>query len=368
MNSGLAESHHPAAVSSTTLSEVAPEGSLPDRARDLLDRARRHVDTQPVELTVRELLDYWGAKRRGWIIVQTITEALDGYDLATDPPFEEAWIDEPVRLVKLRRATTAPQGASLNAPVPSPEPTAAAGLRVRHLRSANRDVSSVGRESSLATAQALMLKDDYGQLAVVSGTRTLFGAISWKSIAQAQLRDKDCSLLDAIIPVSQVAQVSLDDELIPLIPMIVAKEFVFVRRQDSSLGGIITMADLSLEYDRLARPFFLIGEVERRLRRRIGEVFSVEELQGVRAPSQSGRPIQSADDLTFGEYQRVLEQPDNWGKVNWNIDRAVFIKSLDEVRQIRNEVMHFSPDPIDEEQLSRVSNFIGMVKVLDPRP
>ena len=163
--------------SSTAVGEVAREGSLPDRARDLLERARQQVDVQPVELTVRELLDYWGAKRRGWIIVQTIAEALDGHDLATDPPFGDAWIDEPVRLVKLRRAATASQGASLSAPAPSPEPAAAAGLRVRHLRSANRDVSSVGRESSLATAQALMLKDDYGQLAVVSGTRTLFGAI-----------------------------------------------------------------------------------------------------------------------------------------------------------------------------------------------
>jgi hypothetical protein len=78
--------------------------------------------------------------------------------------------------------------------------------------------------------------------------------------------------------------------------------------------------------------------------------------------------VASAEDLAFGEYKRLLEKPDNWQRLQWNVDRTVFISTLDEVRTVRNEVMHFSPDPIDEEQLTMLTNFIRWVKVLDPRP
>lgn len=342
-----------------------PQEFLAEPTKELLERARRQADREPLELTVRDLLGYWGARRRGYVIVETIIQDLAAHDLTTDPPFEDAWIDEPVQLIKLKKRERELSSSVTSPPV---EPTVAAGLRVRHLQSANREVSSVPPDATLSMAQALMLRDDYSQLAILSGPRTLQGAVSWKSIAQAQLRSRTCTLRDAIIPAWQTINVSLEDELIPLIPMIVDKEFVFVKKQDGSLGGIITMADLSLEYNRLARPFFLIGEVERRLRRIVGEVFPIELLGSIRDPNDGTRAINSADDLTFGEYQRLLENPNNWEKINWGVDRKIFIQDLNEVRSIRNEVMHFSPDPIDEEQLRRLNNFIGMMKVLDPRP
>ena len=350
-------------MSDIEFSQDEPE--LPERTKELLERAKREAAHEPVELTVRELLSYWDAKRRGYLIVETIKDDLAAYDLTTDPSFEEAWIDEPVRLVRRLslaepKGTPAEAGTSITVDV-----MPAAGLRVRHLQSANRKVSAVNPNASLATAQALMLKDDYSQLAVMSSPRDLRGAVSWKSIAQAQLRDPTCSLRDAVVP---AVPVSLEDELLPLIPTIVEKEFLFVTRQDKTLSGIITVADLSLEYNHLARPFFLIGEIERRLRRAIGETFSLELLQSVQDPSEGSRVIGSVDDLAFGGYQRLLEQPDNWEKLHWNVDRAIFIQTLDAVREIRNDVMHFSPDPIEDEQLSVLTNFIGMIKVLDPRP
>jgi len=332
-------------------------------AHDLLERAVQSAATNPVELTVRELLGHWGAKRRGYWIVETITQDLAENGLSTDPPFEDAWIDEQVKLVKAKGhiTTTAPPVASGVAGEPGP----AAALRVRHIQSSKRTVVSVPPDAALSLAQALMLKNDYSQLAVMSGPRSLRGAVSWKSIAQAQLRDQGCSLGDTIIP---AVPVNLDDELLPLIPTIVEREFLFVLAQDNTVGGIVTMADLSLEYNQLARPFFLIGEIERRLRRAISDNFDQEALHNVRDPGDSGREVASAEDLAFGEYKRLLEKPDNWQRLQWNVDRTVFISTLDEVRTVRNEVMHFSPDPIDEEQLTMLTNFIRWVKVLDPRP
>jgi restriction system protein len=345
--------------------EMEDDSALPKRTKELLEEAKRKADHEPVELTVRELLSFWDAKRRGYLIVETIKGDLAAYNLTTDPSFEEAWIDEPVKLVRLPPRAE-PKGSSGGTGTSATvDMMAAAGLRVRHLQSANREVSSVAPNASLALAQALMLKDDYSQLAVMSSPRDLRGAVSWKSIAQAQLRDPNCSLRDAVVPAVPVSQ---EEELLPLIPTIVEKEFLFVTRQDKTLSGIITVADLSLEYNRLARPFFLIGEIERRLRRAIGEVFPLELLQSVRDPSEGSRVVGSVEDLAFGEYKLLLERPENWPKLHWNVDRTVFIKTLDTVRAIRNDVMHFSPDPIEDDQLNVLTNFIGMIKVLDPRP
>ena len=47
----------------------------------------------------------------------------------------------------------------------------------------------------------------------------------------------------------------------------------------------------------------------------------------------------------MGEYQRILDDPGVWAGLGWPLDRSAFIERLDEIRQIRNDVMHFKPDP-----------------------
>ncbi|MFN8124665.1 MAG: hypothetical protein U0237_19835 [Thermoleophilia bacterium] len=56
------------------------------------------------------------------------------------------------------------------------------------------------------------------------------------------------------------------DDLIALIPRIISESFVFVLGADETIAGIVTMADLSEQFATLANPFFLLGEIERRLR------------------------------------------------------------------------------------------------------
>jgi hypothetical protein len=42
--------------------------------KDFLAEAARRPPGEPLELTIRELLNQWGAKRRGFWIVDRITE------------------------------------------------------------------------------------------------------------------------------------------------------------------------------------------------------------------------------------------------------------------------------------------------------
>jgi len=238
-------------------------------------------------------------------------------------------------------------------------------LRVGSLRSANLSVTSVAPDDTLERAQALMMAHDYSQLAVISGTRTLRGAIGWESIAQARIRDPKASLREAIIPAELVRS---EDDLLDQIPKIIDAGFVFVSAADNQIQGIVTTADLSLQFATLANPFFLLAEIERRLRRIIGLTFNAEELAEVVDPADAERTVRSADDLTLGEYVRLIEKPDYWKRLSWALDRKVFIDAMQEVRRIRNDVMHFSPDPLDDRQLGQLENFLKWLRKLDPNP
>jgi hypothetical protein len=238
-------------------------------------------------------------------------------------------------------------------------------LRVNSLASANAGVEFVRLDDTLERAQALMMRKDYSQLAVQSGPRDLRGAVSWESIAQAKIRKPDAGLRDAIVTPEVVG---LNDDLLTRIPMIVDASFVFVQALDRRICGIVTTADLSLEFATLAKPFFLLAEVERRLRMLIDEHFSCEEIAGIVDPTDSEREAVSAKDLTIGECARLLEEPSRWNRLGWGLDRVIFISELHDIRLIRNEIMHFSPDPLEEEQIRKIELFLRSLRRLDPQP
>jgi hypothetical protein len=216
---------------------------------------------------------------------------------------------------------------------------------------------------SLAKAQSLMMRHDYSQLAVMSGPRKLRGAITWESIAQAKIRNPSAELPEAVVSCQLVKD---RDDLLEQIPRIIDAGYVFVEAIDASIGGIVTTSDLSNQFAVLANPFFVLSEIEGRLRRIIDRTFSDEELQAACDPAGGAREVRSAHDLTFGEYVHLLESPERWDRLGWALDRTVFVDALHKVRRTRNEVMHFSPDPLDQAQMTEMENFVKWLRRLDP--
>src|SRR5207245_6677569 len=98
----------------------------------------------------------------------------------------------------------------------------------------------------------------------------------------------------------------LDTSLFAAIEAIYRHEYALVRHPDNRIGGIVTTADLTLEFPTLAEPFLLIGEIENHLRRLIAARFSLDELQQARDSSDTNREVTAVDDLTLGEYVRLL--------------------------------------------------------------
>ncbi|MFE3497583.1 hypothetical protein [Streptomyces sp. NPDC059175] len=75
--------------------------------------------------------------------------------------------------------------------------------------------------------------------------------------------------------------VNASAHLLPVLPVIRAHEFVLVRAADGQVSGIVTSADLAGEFGTVARPFFTLGEIERRLRRCLGRVYDEDDVQKV---------------------------------------------------------------------------------------
>jgi hypothetical protein len=336
--------------------------SLSDFLEDAAGRSRGNE----VRLTVRELLDYWGAKRRGYWIVDQIERDLALAGISTRPPFTDGWIDNLVTLIPSpanstgeATATLPPSGDQGQKDLSLPD----VSLTIGSLPSANLGVVSVGPQDALERAQSIMMRFDYSQLAVMSGPRSLSGAITWESIAQARIRDSRAPLKEATVVAETVRS---GDDLLAQIPRIVDAGFVFVQAVNRQISGIVTTADLSNQFATLAQPFFLLAEVERRFRRIIDRSFDLYQIQAAADPSDPHRNVRSADDLTLGEYVRIFENPERWTQLGWTLDRVEFVQAFHQVRSIRNDVMHFSPDPLDEEQIRQLQLFLKWLRKLDP--
>ncbi len=152
-------------------------------------------------------------------------------------------------------------------------------------------------------------------------------------------------------------EIASHSSLFQAVPMIVQHNYVLIRAPDRMITGVVTASDLSVQFQQLARPFLLLGEIENHIRQMIGSRYTAAELSTARDPSDSSREVRSPADLSFGEYIRLLEDPDRWQKLATQIDRATFCKQLDQVRKVRNDVMHFDPDGIPESDETLLANF-----------
>lgn len=97
------------------------------------------------------------------------------------------------------------------------------------------------------------------------------------------------------------------------------------------------------------------------LRRLISHAFTLPEVTAL-CDADGSRSVRAFDDLEMGDYQRVLENPKCWAKLGWPLDRGTFIKRLDELRVIRNNVMHFNPEPLPVNTVDRLRNILKLLR------
>jgi hypothetical protein len=156
--------------------------------------------------------------------------------------------------------------------------------------------------------------------------------------------------------------IDADTSLFDAIALVAQHDYVLVRALDRRISGIVTSSDLSQQFRDLAEPFLLIGEIEHLIRRLIHGKFRAEELQEAKDPGDTDRRIEGVADLTFGEYVRLLEEPERWRRLEVRVDRRTFIARLKEARDVRNDVMHFDPQGIDPTSLQALRRFLRLLQ------
>lgn len=302
------------------------------------------------EVTVRELIAHWGAKGRGSRVVRRIRTQLTKAKLRSEPDFRQVSLDTVVRLVL--------DSAHAGKRTEPDEDEREYGLTVGTLPSAGAGVVTVAANDSLHVAYTRMIVDDYSQLPVMSGPRTVRGAVTWRSLTTALLKSPSATLADALVDVSQV---KYSDDLLKLVPRIVAEDFVLVLDVEDKVGGIVTAADLSELFAEQAESFLMLGEIDQRLRDRIRGRLALDVVQPL-CERPDGRAVRSFDDLTMGDYQAILANPDCWTTVGWPLDRSEVHAVINIVREVRNDVTHFNPDPIDPERMAKVRGMLSLLR------
>ena len=345
-----------------------------DRLAEISRQLRKGQQLPPV--TTRDFLWWFGAQRRGYSVVKSIRRELKKAGLETDPDFESAYIDSPIRIELAKASAKKPTGgkegvsaettsaeaeiggSSLSTPSAYADPT----FRISKLGAANRAPTFIAPDAPVQQAVTVMLANDYSQLPVMTSEREVKGMISWASIgtrlAVGRAGNHVRELMDGH------HEIRAESSLFQAIPIIVEHQYVLVRGSDNRITGIVTASDLSLQFQQLAEPFLLLGEIENHIRRILGDNFSTEELAALRDPHDGQRKVASVADLSFGEYIRLLENDSRWRKIKLSIDRAVFCTELDKVRDIRNDVMHFDPDGIPPADLERLRDFAQFLQRL----
>jgi predicted transcriptional regulator len=353
---------------------------------------------------VRRLLELAGSERRGYVIVQKIRKVLDAHGLVTIPDFELAWIDN---LVRIRLASEGDAQDSLEPnldrvvgeqesshepivdpaisdqsqlplatdavaePLNAPPETATTDatdsavsssvdpiVRVASLAAANRGVVSVSTSDKLDKATTLMLFENYSQLAVMQGARDVKGMISWESIARRSMQSSPPSIVqDCMI---EATIVNATDALFDTLREVEQHGYVLVKDK-GKITGILTATDFATELASMTQAFISIGTIERLIRNRLHPCLAEADFSNL---EQHSRALAEKDfaRLTFGENLRLMERPEIWSRLKVSVDKAEFTRRLSVITEIRNDVMHFGPDPLSASQTKNLQQMESLLR------
>jgi CBS domain-containing protein len=305
---------------------------------------------KPKKIGVREFLKLWNYQRRGAYIVRQIEDELNKRGLASSPEIAKADYYGSVSILDQRDL----------APESSPE----AGWPISSVIDDERELVGVGLDTPLCEVETVMVMRDFSQVPVLNKTRReLYGTVSWKTLARWPHSRKDSTAKEAMVKGDHVAP--SNDDLLQHIGAIIANDYIYIRSPDKVLVAILTATDLADNFLKTAGSFIQIGEIEQRLRTLVNRL-SLPTLKAAKLPGDQ-REISGAADLTFGQYVAILEKQVNWDKVGLDFDRATVVKNLLAINQIRNDVMHFRPRPLEPEMEDLIQQGLNWLRQARPR-
>jgi predicted transcriptional regulator len=312
---------------------------------------------EPVSLTVAELLAVWGFRVRDLESSARVEADLSAAGLRCMPDFKDGGREDEVCVSRVLSSVTeaAPPTDTSDAAAEQAMELPAFTLLVSDIPSATGPLVSVNPNQDLSDAKYFMAINDFSQLPVLDGERNLKGYVSWRTIFRAEVRKPNITLKNATEPPPRV--VYNTEELLDHVATIYDEGFVFVRARDGRHCGIVTAADLARHFQGLTTPYFQIGQIEARLRQCISRAFPIAEIRVILDKPD----LESVNKMLVSEYMTVLGESARWDRMHWaNVPRKQFLHQLDEVREIRNRVMHFGQQ-LEQADRITLKNFLKLM-------
>ena len=299
----------------------------------------KEIVPTPERITIRELLRKYNYDRRGIWINEHILRTLSELGIRSVPGFE----DRSLALDELISIELSDDSKRVE-----PDPTHRVGM----LPAARNKPLSVSPDDELSVATTIMMFNDYSQLPVMQNSRNLKGIISWKSIGARKSLSRPCNFVRDCMD-RRAQEVDKDTPLFDVIGTIVESGYVLVRDKEAgnTISGIVTASDLSNQFVQLAGPFLFAGQIEGHLRNLVGRKIAADQIKRPSIGPDVERVIRGPEDLSLGDYCRLLSNPQHWESLDLSVDRGEFVKHLDAVRKIRNNIMHFRPERISPSDL-----------------
>lgn len=296
-------------------------------------------------ITPRFLFNQLGFERRTSNNCSSVDKYLDENSLEVSPHYNDVWIDHNITLkhkdVAKRKIPKDPI------------------IRLKTLQAAARKPTCIQRDSKLDEAITLMRLHNYSQLPVLSGNKKICGYISWTTIGIALTQGVHSDTVRSYIN-KNVKTLSPETPILSAIKEIYEHDFVIVVDESTELLGIITTTDISSQFLKMEEPFLLLEQIENQIRQLIDGKFLLEKIRETCKKTSSD--IESIEDLTFGDYIYLMESPEQWSALNLkSVNKTIFIKEIHEIREIRNDIMHFEPAGItttQHEKLKKMSDYL----------
>ena len=230
--------------------------------------------------------------------------------------------------------------------------------RVGHLKLAKKKPVCVRPTATISEAITLMMMHEFSQLPVMIGERTVKGIFSWRSLGQKLVLNQKCNYVkDAM---EEAVIISVNRSLFDAARLVAESDCILIKDNQEVISGILTSYDLSVNFAERSEPFLLLEQIEKHVRSYVEDKLTVTEMQeGRRSPEG---PVTHASKLSFGDYVRILQRPDRWKKVGISLDQTLFVTKLDEIRMIRNKVMHFNPNGLGEDDMQKLRKFAALLR------
>ncbi|SCD32082.1 CBS domain-containing protein [Streptomyces sp. DvalAA-19] len=323
------------------------------------------------QIPVLELLALFGARLRNELTVPLIEQALKDAGLSTLPDFATCNSNADVQIVTREAA---PESAE--SPEEEAEELPRGGLpqnpiRVGDIPSAVSGLYSVTPDKKLSEITYLMSNKNYSQIPVIEGGSFLRGVVTWRSVVKAYERVARPDLSDALVDPPVVES---HHDFFSLLPRVSEEGYLLVRANNGSFCGIVTAADITERFGATAWPFFVIGEIEFRLRKCLGAKIGPDAIRAVQ-PNQPRMQTGLITDLMFNGYVKLLDgeqqnpalrvrADENWKALGWRMNRTQFVRQLDRVRLIRNSIAHFDAEPLTPKLSDELRGFLRILREL----